>query len=102
MTPTATHANPEVDPRQWRADMHTTPQTALRELDHRTSDGIDVRLLWNPDTNRVSIAVTDECSAESFEFAVNKGDALDAFRHPYAYAAPLISTACSQHERQGG
>ena len=34
--------------------MLTTP---IRELDHRCTDGIDVRLLWNSYTDRVSVAV---------------------------------------------
>ena len=37
----------------------TTNSTAdLRELDHRVSDGIDVRLLWRQHDNRVLVAVS--------------------------------------------
>jgi hypothetical protein len=61
-------------------------QLAIRELDHRVSDGIDVKLLWNSATDRVSVAVGDERSGEFFELAVDPEDALTAFRHPYAYA----------------
>ena len=57
--------------------------TTERELDHRGGDGIEVRLLWKPDTNRVVVAVVDE--RESFRITVHASDALDAFRHPYAY-----------------
>jgi hypothetical protein len=63
-----------------------TSETSVRELDHRTSDGIDVRLLWNSDTGRVSVAVEDPRFGESFELAVDAADALNAFRHPYVYA----------------
>jgi hypothetical protein len=76
--------------------MSTTPQCSIRELDHRTNDGIDVRLLWNSRTNHVSIAVDDQRSDTSFELTVAGADALDAFHHPYAYRVrdllPIIST----------
>lgn len=51
-----------------------------------TNDGIDVKLLWNPRTDAIVIAVEDERAGDSFELAVDAVDALDAFRHPYAYA----------------
>ncbi len=63
----------------------TVPQLDLRELDRRTNDGIDVRLLWNPATGEVSVAVADSKAGESFEIAVDGERALDAFRHPFAY-----------------
>jgi hypothetical protein len=66
--------------------MHTTPEINARELDRRRNDGIEVRLLWNPHTNRVSVAIDDERSGESFELEVDSADALAAFHHPYAYA----------------
>jgi hypothetical protein len=57
-----------------------------RELDRRTSDGIDVRLLWDALTDRVSLALSDERSGESFAFEVDPSEALTAFHHPFAYA----------------
>jgi hypothetical protein len=60
---------------------------AIRELDHRTSDGVDVTLLWNSVTNCVSVTVGDERTGEFFALAVDPEDALTAFQHPYAYAA---------------
>ena len=67
--------------------MYPTQRTDLRELDCRIHDGIDVSLLWNPRTKGVSVAVTDTRHGESFAFGVEPGDALEAFRHPYAYVA---------------
>jgi hypothetical protein len=58
----------------------------VRELDHRRNDGIDVRLLWDARTNRVSLALTNEHSDEALVFEVDPGEALAAFHHPYAYA----------------
>jgi YD repeat-containing protein len=60
--------------------------TAIRELDHRHNDGIDVRLLWDPHDNRVLVSVTDERAGESISFDVDAPSALEAFNHPYAYA----------------
>jgi hypothetical protein len=58
-----------------------------RELDHRTTGGLDVRLLWDPGEDAVFVAVKDEKTGESFEIAVGPGDsARDVFLHPYAYA----------------
>jgi hypothetical protein len=66
-----------------------TLQTSVRELDHRTSAGIEVTLRWDPLTNRISVVVRDERHGESFAFGVDPADALCAFHHPYAYAANL-------------
>ena len=63
----------------------TTHHNPVRELDHRNSDGIDVRLLWNSLTNRVSIAVADMRRGDAFELHVNAAEALAAFNHPFAY-----------------
>jgi hypothetical protein len=58
------------------------------ELDHRTTDGIDVRLLWHPDVDRVTVTARDVRSGETLEIAVRDSErALDVFHHPYAYAA---------------
>jgi hypothetical protein len=60
----------------------------LRELDHRSNDGIVVRLLWSPRDDHVVVTVDDARTGERFEVHVEDGDSpLDVFRHPYAYAA---------------
>ncbi|HEX7299650.1 MAG TPA: hypothetical protein VF257_11630 [Solirubrobacteraceae bacterium] len=59
----------------------------IRELDHRSSDGIDVRLLWNSRENRVIVTVNDAKTEEAFTIEVRDGQrALDVFHHPFAYA----------------
>lgn len=65
--------------------MSTQPQPAIRELDHRCGDGIDVSLLWDSAANRVLLTVEDRRGGESHAFEVPAADALDAFHHPYAY-----------------
>lgn len=64
----------------------TTPKTTVRELDCRTNDHIEVRLLWNSRTDSVSVSVDDTRYGESFQFDVAPGHALEAFRHPFAYS----------------
>jgi hypothetical protein len=67
--------------------MCTDPNPGIRELDQRIGDGLDVRLLWNSLTDRISVAVRDQRTGEFFELpVVDPKDALIAFHHPYAYA----------------
>jgi hypothetical protein len=64
-----------------------TATTAQRnELAHRSTDGIEVSLFWSKPTNRVTIELVDNRIDERLEFEVAHDKALDAFRHPYAYA----------------
>lgn len=59
-----------------------------RELAHRRNDGIDVRLLWNPATDRVTVAVDDTKTQATFVIEVGPHErALDVFHHPFAYEA---------------
>lgn len=62
--------------------------TPLRELDSRSFDGIHVRMLWSALDSRVTIAVADAKTGESFALVLRDGDdAAHVFAHPYAYAA---------------
>ena len=62
--------------------------TSVRELDCRWTNGIQVRLLWCQFAGRVSVAVVDTRSGESFRIDVPDGERpLDVFYHPFAYAA---------------
>jgi hypothetical protein len=58
-----------------------------RELDFRSTDGLEVALLWQPETDRISVTVFDAKTGDDFDFQVDPKDAMDAFHHPYAYAA---------------
>jgi hypothetical protein len=61
---------------------------ATRELGSRSSDGIDVRLLWSEHDNRVSVEVADTTTGDGFAIEVRESDrALDVFHHPFAHAA---------------
>jgi hypothetical protein len=65
----------------------TSTAAERRELAHRTSDGIEITLFWSKSSSQVTIAVLDIRSDEALEFDVDGRVALDAFNHPYAYAA---------------
>jgi hypothetical protein len=65
--------------------------TIPRELDHRESDGVSVTLLWYEDSNRVTVHVVDSETGEELDLEVAGRDALDAFRHPYAYILPAAA-----------
>ena len=67
-----------------------TSARSPRELDRRAGDGLEVALLWNPQTNRLTIEVYDDVAEQMFEFDVPPECADDAFRHPYAYAPTAI------------
>jgi hypothetical protein len=67
--------------------MSATSEVAGRELDRRSNYGFDVMLLWDPETNGVSVAVEDQRYGFSLSFQVDPADALDAFQHPFAYAS---------------
>ena len=65
-----------------------SPATAPTcELAARDNDGIRVRLLWHPQRNAVTVSVEDDRADDRFHVAVASDHALDAFYHPFAYAA---------------
>ena len=44
-------------------------------------------LLWHPKEDAVTVSVDDSRRGRCFELAVDRRSALDAFYHPFAYAA---------------
>jgi len=58
-----------------------------RELASRESDGVHVLLLWHPRDDALTVSVEDSRAGQCFEISVDSRRALDAFYHPYAYAA---------------
>ena len=67
---------------------HGSAGPARVVLAERNNAGIRVTLLWTRDTNTVAVLVRDDGTADQFEVSVEPaGNALDAFEHPYAYAA---------------
>jgi hypothetical protein len=70
----------------WRA-MGECVSAPTRELAQRLSGTVEVLLLWHPEIDRVELSVSDVTTGEGFHIAVEPGTAMDAFHHPYAYAA---------------
>jgi hypothetical protein len=65
--------------------MRKKPKTR-RELAHRSNDGLDVTLLWQPADDELTLCVCDERLGAYFEIHPAPFVALDAFHHPHAYA----------------
>jgi hypothetical protein len=61
--------------------------TMTRELDYRTNNGLEVVLQWDCRSRNLTVEVHDAVSGDEFTFPVDAAHALDAFRHPFAYAA---------------
>ena len=62
-----------------------TPET--RELAVRESDGIHVLLLWHPNEDAITVTVEDARIGDRLQLPVAPDHALEAFYHPFAYAA---------------
>src|SRR6266513_4600650 len=58
-----------------------------RELAQRLSGGDEVLLLWYPACERVELSIRDLATGARLQLEVASSDAIDAFYHPYAYAA---------------
>jgi hypothetical protein len=62
-------------------------QSNLTELAQRRNDGLEITLLWAPADDSVHVAVRNERNGRVASFPVDRAKALDAFYHPFAYAA---------------
>jgi hypothetical protein len=72
-----------------------SPTEMPTELAHRTGDGLDVLLLWNRGDDQLKVVVDDLRTGSSFELVAGDGkQALDAFHHPFAYAARGVTDRC--------
>jgi hypothetical protein len=64
-----------------------TQTTHMEELLSRESAGIQVSLLWSREGNALSVVVRDNRTGEEFSLAPEPAEAMDVYRHPFAYAA---------------
>ena len=72
--------------------MNTNDTTAtIRELAHRSGDGIEVTLYWDSRDDRLTVAVSDTRTGESFEIDAPRHAALDVFHHPFAWAPEHVA-----------
>jgi hypothetical protein len=67
--------------------MNVVMEEPTRELAQRRTGSVEVLLLWHPISNDVELRIHDTSKEENFGFSVPPGEAIEAFRHPYAYAA---------------
>jgi hypothetical protein len=66
----------------------TEPVPWCTELAAREANGVAVVLYWSRPTNLLIVTVADSQSGERLSFVLQDGESpLDAFYHPYAYAA---------------
>jgi hypothetical protein len=63
------------------------PTIDLRQLAQRLENGVEVTLNWDARSNAVSVEIVDLRDQRTLVLPVAAASALDAFYHPYAYAA---------------
>jgi hypothetical protein len=61
--------------------------TTLTELATRRNDALEITLFWAPADDSVHLSVLNERTGLTVAFPVDRARALDAFYHPFAYAA---------------
>ena len=63
------------------------PHETWSELAVRENDGLAVTLLWSKTTGRTQVVVADQTVEAELHLDAPPACALDAFYHPFAYAA---------------
>lgn len=67
------------------------PTRDLRELDHRRSGSLEIRLLWDARDDSTSIEIRHSAlGAAPLRFDVPPARALEAFRHPFAHLTDAV------------
>ena len=56
-------------------------------LAQRRTGMLEVKLIWDAETNGLCVNVRDTGGGDAFQLEVGPAEAMDAFHHPYAYAA---------------
>jgi len=59
----------------------------MQILHERSSEGLHVQLVWNSGTDCVYVEVSDWSTGDVFRLMPDRAKALDAFYHPFCYAA---------------
>jgi hypothetical protein len=72
---------------EMRSEPTRVAERGSRELAAREGDGLQVQLLWHPSADAITVEVEDSQAGDRFHVAVATERALDAFYHPFAYAA---------------
>jgi hypothetical protein len=58
----------------------------MTELAHRRNHDFDVALYWDSRNDQLFVVVEDIGAGDRFSIAAPRSQALDVFRHPFAYA----------------
>jgi hypothetical protein len=58
----------------------------MTELAHRRNHDFDVALYWNTKSDELFVIVEDIAAGDRFSIEAPRGQALDVFNHPFAYA----------------
>jgi hypothetical protein len=64
------------------------------DIASRRSGAIEVTLLWDESESRLLVAAHDELTGEDIEIPVDRDNAAEVYRHPFAHA-PRKSPACA-------
>jgi hypothetical protein len=64
--------------------------TPVVELADRRSDDVDVSLMWARRSGRLWVKVTSRHTGRTARIDATPSNALDVFRHPYAYTRELV------------
>ena len=81
------HGTPILCPLSRRGCETRIGAVMFEELDYRENDALHVWLLWNRANDSLVVRVSDLKTDDSFELPVRAHQAMDAFLHPFAYAA---------------
>jgi hypothetical protein len=57
---------------------------------YRADDGLEITLLWQPETDDLKVCVCDQRLGAYFEVQPEPHLALDVFYHPYPYATSSV------------
>jgi hypothetical protein len=72
-------------------DDHTKPSDqSIVDLADRHSDDLDVVLLWARGSGRLWVTVTHRRSGRTARINATAANALDVFRHPFAYERAAV------------
>jgi hypothetical protein len=84
----------------------TPPRKRIRELAERTSNGTLMRLFWLQGTRELWVEIYEPEVDMAIVIPVEPERALEAFHHPYAYAAthsvlPLAAEPFAAYQSRG-
>jgi hypothetical protein len=64
-----------------------------KELAHRSADGLEVTLLWDPLNDRLTVRVEDARTGDVYQVPVGNAKPLEVFEHPFGYLARYEAAA---------